>query len=37
VPGQTYYEQTKVSPEYGERWFCTDAEALANGWRKALR
>jgi micrococcal nuclease len=37
VPGQTYYEQTKISPEYGERWFCTDAEALANGWRKALR
>ena len=37
VPGQTYYEQTKISPGYGERWFCTDAEAIANGWRKALK
>jgi hypothetical protein len=35
VPGQTYYSETKISPEYGERWFCTEAEAIANGWRKA--
>lgn len=35
VPGCQYYEQTKISPEYGERWFCTEAEAIANGWRKA--
>ena len=37
VPGQSYYDQTKISPEYGERWFCTDAEAIANGWRKSLK
>jgi len=36
VPGQSYYSQTKISPEYGERWFCTEAEAKAAGWRKAL-
>ena len=35
VPGQQYYNETKISPEYGERWFCTEDEATANGWRKA--
>jgi hypothetical protein len=35
VPGQNFYNETKISPEYGERWFCTEAEAKANGWRKA--
>ena len=37
VPGQKYYPQTKVSPEYGERWFCSEAEARQAGWRKARR
>ena len=35
VPGQTYYVETKISPSYGERWFCTEAEAQAAGWRKS--
>jgi len=35
--GQQNYEQTVISPEYGERWFCTEEEAVANGWRKAKR
>jgi micrococcal nuclease len=35
VPGQRYYEQTKIEPEKGERWFCTEEEAMANGWRKS--
>ncbi len=35
VPGQRYYEQTKIEPEKGERWFCTEEEATANGWRKS--
>ncbi len=35
VPGQHYYEATKISPEYGERWFCSEEEASAAGWRKA--
>ncbi len=34
VPGQAYYDQTNIDPAYGERWFCTEAEARANGWRK---
>jgi len=37
MPGQEYYNETRISPEYGERWFCTEAEATANGWRRALR
>ena len=37
VPGQEFYSDTKISPEYGERWFCTEAEARANGWRKAKK
>ncbi len=37
VPGQENYEDTKISPQYGERWFCSEAEARAAGWRKAGR
>lgn len=37
VPGQWYYNKTVITPEKGERWFCTEEEARANGWRKALR
>ena len=37
VPGQMFYADTKISPEYGERWFCSEAEARAAGWRKARR
>ncbi|CAN7193325.1 succinoglycan biosynthesis protein exoi [Pararhizobium sp. LjRoot255] len=35
VPGQEYYSATNISPQYGERWFCSEAEAWAAGWRKA--
>ncbi|GLQ79189.1 hypothetical protein GCM10007881_27070 [Mesorhizobium huakuii] len=37
VPGQEHYWETKISPQYGERWFCSEAEAVAAGWRKARR
>ncbi|MCZ4088678.1 sunset domain-containing protein [Sinorhizobium psoraleae] len=37
VPGQKYYAQTRIGPEYGERWFCSEEEAWAAGWRKAHR
>lgn len=37
LPGQQYYEKTKIDPADGERWFCTEAEARANGWRKSKR
>lgn len=35
VPGQEYYASTKISPQYGERWFCSEEDARAAGWRKA--
>jgi hypothetical protein len=35
VPGQHYYEATIISPQYGERWFCSEQEAHAAGWRRA--
>ena len=27
------YDQTKIDESKGERWFCTEAEARAAGWR----
>jgi len=35
VPGQRYYQSTEIDPARGERWFCTEDEAVANGWRKS--
>lgn len=35
VPGQKYYDSTVISEEYGERWFCSEAEAQNAGWRKS--
>lgn len=37
LPGQDFYEKTVISPEKGERWFCTEEEARAAGWRKSRR
>lgn len=35
TPGQQYYESTIIDTAYGERWFCTEAEAQGAGWRKS--
>lgn len=35
VPGQKYYRDTIIRSEYGERWFCTEADARAAGWRRS--
>ncbi|MXX87937.1 MAG: thermonuclease family protein [Boseongicola sp. SB0677_bin_26] len=37
VPGQAYYERTRISEAKGERWFCAESEARAAGWRRARR
>ena len=37
APGQQYYDDTRISLSKGERWFCSEAEAEAAGWRKARR
>ncbi|WP_373544961.1 succinoglycan biosynthesis protein exoi [Chamaesiphon sp.] len=34
IPGMEDYEITKIS-RTGERWFCTESEAIASGWKKA--
>jgi micrococcal nuclease len=34
VPGCEYYERTTITLSAGEEWFCSEAEALAAGWRK---
>ena len=35
MPGSTSYVETRIDPAKGERWFCTEAEAEAAGWRPA--
>jgi len=35
LPGQMYYEETQINPTKGERWFCTETEAVAAGWRRS--
>jgi len=36
-PGFRDYNKTKIDPSKGERWFCTSAEAVSNGWRAAMQ
>ncbi|MEM6387510.1 MAG: thermonuclease family protein [Pseudomonadota bacterium] len=33
MPWSRNYRRTLISPEKGERWFCDEAEAIAEGWR----
>jgi len=35
VPWAANYERTKIKASRGERWFCTEAEARAAGWKPA--
>ena len=35
VPGGRYYAATRISLINGERWFCSEAQARAAGWRKS--
>ena len=37
VPGQRYYDETTISPIRGERWFCSEVEAQAAGWRRSRK
>lgn len=37
LPGMKDFEITNISPDKGERWFCTESEAIAHGWKKAPR
>jgi len=35
VPGGEYYDKTVIDEPAGERWFCTEQEAVAAGWRRS--
>ena len=35
TPGQRHYDRTRITESKGERWFCSEAEAQAAGWRRA--
>ncbi len=37
LPGQAWYDKTRIDPGKGERWFCSEAEARGAGWRRARR
>ena len=37
LPGQADYGRTRISGGTGERWFCSESEARAAGWRRAHR
>jgi endonuclease YncB( thermonuclease family) len=37
LPGQADYDRTRIRTEKGERWFCSEADAQAAGWRRAAR
>jgi endonuclease YncB( thermonuclease family) len=35
LPGSASYDATRIDTSTGERWFCSESEALAAGWRPA--
>jgi hypothetical protein len=37
VPGQRHYDDVTIEAGAGERWFCTEFEAEASGWRRSKR
>ena len=37
LPGMEDYETTRIDPLEGEKRFCSESEAIAQGWRKAPR
>jgi endonuclease YncB( thermonuclease family) len=37
VPGSRSYAQTRINTSKGERWFCSEKEAIEAGWRAPRR
>ncbi len=37
LPGQQFYAVTTIDQAKGERWFCSESDAVAAGWRKSKR
>ena len=36
MPWSPWYQKVAMSPDRGTRWFCTEADATAAGWRPAM-
>jgi hypothetical protein len=36
MPWSPWYAKTRIDTSRGERWFCSEAEAIAAGWRPAV-
>jgi hypothetical protein len=37
VPDGEFYDKTVIDEATGERWFCTEQEAIEAGWRRSKR
>ena len=37
TPWSRHYSRTRINTRRGERWFCTEAEAIRAGWRAPIR
>ena len=37
MPGQYYYNKTVIDESRGEKWFCSEDEAVSAGWRKSKK
>jgi micrococcal nuclease len=37
VPGGEFYDKTVIDEAAGERWLCTEQDAVAAGWRRSKR
>ncbi len=33
MPWSPWYDKVRIDPDKGERWFCSESEAIAAGWR----
>ena len=37
APWSEWYDRTRIDPSHGERWFCSEDEAVRAGWRPPYR
>jgi hypothetical protein len=37
VPSGEHYSETIIDTSKGEKWFCSETEAISAGWRKSKR
>ena len=37
IQGDLFYKKTKISPNKGEKWFCSEKQAIESGWRKSKK